>query len=396
MSGFDPEPGAPDHAGAAPGREGRMEAALGEVAARLAALEARLGAPGTTPAPVDAVAEAWRAAPLSLRLSFASGLLPSEDPGSPLRRALQEAAGLAGLWAKGPELERWIAAYPALFVSAYAALVGAGAPRSPGERLAVALLQEVRALVEGALQAAGGSLVSPRSGDVVSDEHQVISEEASAAAEGGIARCARPGLRLRGELVVPAQVVRSRGADPAPARAAELRPAEVPPEPEAEPPPLTPERWPDWLKALHRSAAATGSAAESATHSGLTRLAEEAIRARAAGVPLPDAELVYLLTPLLPFLEQRRPAGPAEPAGPFTAAHGELLLWLQEELEISLIQPYEGEPFVEGMMEAFGERISAHPAEWGTVARLESAGLRRGGAVLVPARVVRYAAGGAQ
>ena len=44
-------------------------------------------------------------------------------------------------------------------------------------------------------------------------------------------------------------------------------------------------------------------------------------------------------------------------------------------------------------MTAVGERRTAHAHEDGTVARLETVGLARGGRTLVPAQVTRYVAG---
>ena len=384
--------------------------------------------------------KAWATAPLPLRIAFTQGLLSETHT---LRTALQEAAELIELWGKGREFEAWIASYPALFADACVrAFPPSGAEEgSEAEALALETLENARALLDGNLRALGVEWITPQPGEPVTDAHAVVGEESEPGIPpGGIARLARPGFRWRGQVYLPAQVVRTGGqgsevsgqgsevrgqgsgigvqgsgfrvqerrtsgeeeagsskllpSSPQPPAPSPQRP-EGPSAPSPQPPALSPQlpEGPEWLRTLQRRSAGGGGHTLAEIMQSLGRLAEEAVQDGETG----NEELRTLLQPLLPLMGTggggRALDLPGDWMEAFSSIRQDVRSWLSSRFGVEVVAPSERSLFVPGVMESAGERRTAHPHEAGTVARVERVGLLRNGQLLVPAQVVRYETG---
>jgi molecular chaperone GrpE (heat shock protein) len=366
---------------------------LDELRQRLTALEAAVaGAPAsnrdTTPDPLRQV---WSAAPVVERLSFLRGRLTA---GQPLHTALGEVLSLAELAASPSELDAWSVRYPSLFAEAAARLVLPDfTPEAEGPEgaLAAELLRELRQQVGTTVAGLGLSWVIPARGSAPGSECEAVGEALAPDLPAGMVQeVRRPGFRRGGRLELPAQVVLAEGATvsslpPAP----EVRSESVLPPVGSTTAPLP--AGPDWLQALQSLAK---EAAEPAARQWLAVMCRVAEAGRAAT----DADVADALGPLLSWLGTGWGSTGTVPARWLEglARYREPLCgWLASELKGELLPAAERDPFDPGIMEAVGERRTAHPHERGTVARQQSPGLRREGRVLLRARVVRYETGGA-
>jgi molecular chaperone GrpE (heat shock protein) len=363
-----------------------LEAPLQELAGRLARLEVAL-----SPQPVHGGADSslsrvWAAAGLLPRLRFARSVLPA---GHPRLAGLTEVESLVELCEDVGALEAWLVSYPSAFAEAGISLERVPQPDTAddGDLLACEVLATVRDAVSRCLGTLGVTWVAPRPGDEIPQEAEVLGEEPDEAVPPGrVKRLGRPGFRRRGRLELPAQVIRAVRAE----RSAELSPQ--PPTPVARPEAgaaslLAAEPAPDWLRALQRLGGAPAGIME----------ALEALAAAAAGTAR-DSLVTRALEPLVGLLatgwageELQASAAWANAA---IAVRIPLLEWLRQREQVELILPGEHSMVDPSRMEVVGERRTAHAHERGRVARVQRAGLERGGRVLVPARVIRYEPGG--
>ncbi|HLJ56393.1 MAG TPA: hypothetical protein VKT77_15245, partial [Chthonomonadaceae bacterium] len=175
--------------------------------------------------------DAWNAAPLTARIRFVRELLAETHT---LQPVLKEVAALEDLRRRGAELETWLTNYPSLFADAVQAIDAGQAQRSeahepanPVEALAGRTVSDARIALDAALQALGVTWVDPAPGDAVTSEHEVVADEPADAPAGSVAQLRRRGFRIRGRLVVPAQVERAiaKPAAEAAAKAAREGPA---------------------------------------------------------------------------------------------------------------------------------------------------------------------------
>lgn len=380
-----------------------------------------------TPVPADLqlLERVWHTAPLPARLEFLRSQLPS---GGRLAAALQETARLVGLLDRKQDLESWIRDYPSMFADAFATLSApeTSAPGNDAEELAQRTLGEARYLLETQVRLLGIEWIEPGPNDPVTEVHSVVEEVAGAgAAPGRVSACRRRGFRWNGEVQLPALVARQPEGS-APPRAAEFQPPVEPTKPaaawsragdEAEsvelnprgggvavatasapspaPVPMNRPEQPAWLMSLQRSI----PNGDRTTAGALTRgLADLVTRLNSGSSELPDYEITVALKPLLALLGTGagvwRPDLPQPWTEAFQRGRPELLAWLSEHLALEIFVPVVGEAFSLETMQMTAERRTAHPHEWGTVARVEAPGLVRGGQVLLPARVVRYESGG--
>jgi molecular chaperone GrpE (heat shock protein) len=334
----------------------------------------------------------WLAAPLVVRLEFAAGVL---EPTHGCQAVLQEASELVELCHKG-DLDAWLTNYPSLFADAVARLcVSPSEGTGDAGRLVREVLGETRELLDRHLQALGVEWIGPEPGAEIADEHEVAGDESVPGVTAGrVARVQRPGLRRRGRVVLPAQVVRAMDGGPVVRRPDPSLPATVPvtpPLPHAEPPRT--DAWPEWLRSLQRRSLNCTAATE--IIDALSGLGADV--SMEGGAALSDDELRRRLVPLVPLLGPHAHAVPGltpEWLEAFQASRPELLTWLSA-VDVEVIWPAERAAFDPATMETAGERRTAHPHESGTVARVEQVGLKREGRVLVPARVVRYVRGAA-
>jgi len=375
---------------------------LTELRQRIAALEAAVVAslgptevPDFAPAVVperasDSLRRVWGAAPLAQRLAFVRGLLPAEHS---LRAPLGEVSGLVDLCGSPAELQSWLARYPTLFAEAAAGAVLPPAGLEPEDdlgQLAAELLLEVREQLGIILADLGVTWIVINVGDAPTAECEVVGEEPTSEIPAGrIQRIRRPGFRRLGRLELPAQVILA-GSGSAPRV-------------EAAPSIETRQRvalsssldsgalgGPEWLQVLRSQSSGQGAPEAMRCLGALGRVAHSG---RAAS----DAEVAEAFGPLLSWLGTGwGSAGPLpapwlEALAPYRL---QLLTWLTTELGADLVVAAERDGFEPDAMEGVGERRTAHPHERGTVARLQSPGLRRDGRVLLRARVIRYEAGG--
>ena len=168
----------------------------------------------------DIYREAWRSAPLTLRLKFVRELVPDSHS---LQDVLKEADALETLRLRGRDLETWLTNYPALFADAVQALVSGVREKThtldvlvahPAYLLAAKTLQDVETTLETTLQALGVTWIEPSPGDPITPEHEVIGEEPSFQNEGAVACLRRRGFRFHGRLALPAQVSRALASRP--------------------------------------------------------------------------------------------------------------------------------------------------------------------------------------
>ncbi len=401
-------------------------------------------APNSTPGS-SLLEQVWQSAPLAARLQFLQGLL---GPDSPYQPIVSEAAELLRLLRHEGELERWFTGYPSVFIDAVTALdrddeITASGPE---EEVVQTTLGEARYEALNTLRRMGIEWIGPKPGDPITEAHSIVGEESvSGVPAGKIVRCHRRGFRWQGQLLLPALVTRQPGsiqpeslqpsapstnptrdrdrdhdhdrnpdqphASPTPTLTLipqQSTPATHPdPErpypnpnlhlnrPQASPnlPQANPHPFPDWLRLLGRRTPEGDGGTAGEVLRGLSKICAQVERGS-----VPSAyELNLALAPLLPLLGAGgglwRADLPPAWGELFQQIRPELLHWLEEVLQVEVLQPGVGSPFCAETMEIAGERRSAHPHEWGTVARLETPGLRRGSEVLVPARVVRYEAG---
>ncbi len=150
----------------------------------------------------------WHDAPIALRLRFLQALLPADHS---RQAALREAVGLADLVGKETEFAAWIPRYPTVFADAVARAEDPQAEETdaPG-LLTQSVLHTAAARVRDRFQTLGGDWVRPATGAAIGPEDAVIGDgPAEGIPPGRVARCVRPGLRWRGELLLPSQVLRS-------------------------------------------------------------------------------------------------------------------------------------------------------------------------------------------
>jgi hypothetical protein len=355
----------------------------------------------------------WREAPLPLRLKFVRELLPAEHP---LQPVLKEVVGLEEL--RGQELETWLTGYPSLFADAVDRMeVQPACGDGISETLAVATLQEARQIFEVTIESMGIEWIQPAPGTMIGEEHEVVGEAEAPVPAGRVATVRRRGFQQHGKLVLPAQVIRSRGEGNRAAvqsKVEETIPAinrqpmligsqrsvsasqfEAPNTEHRTPNTLlTP--WPDWLRAFQQRS----QGCELATIKQLlARLRELAQTATDYGAGTRgEADLMAQLEPLLPLLGARYVPGLlALPAGwgdIVTEMRDGLLVWLREALDIVVISPEPGARCDAVTMQTSGVRRTAHAHEDGTVAKVERIGLRRNEHVLFRAQVLRYEIGG--
>jgi molecular chaperone GrpE (heat shock protein) len=367
--------------------EATAEALRPQLEALAQRIEAAAGlGPAAPPegSPDTPLARVWTAAGLALRLRFVRGFLPAGHPRQP---ALAEVESLVELCGDAAALEAWLSGYPSAFAEAGMSLEAElrPDPRDDGDLLACEVLAAVREEVARSLGALGVTWIVPRAGDEVSLESEVVGEEPDdAVSPGRVKALRRPGFRRRGRLELPAQVIRAARAQTV--RSVEPAPA---PEPVLAPSPASREPAPDWLRALRL---------QPVTGDGTVLM--EALETLAASAPgtAPEAAMRRALEPLLGLLAtgwageelQGSPAWAAAAA----AVRLSLLEWLRRREQLELIVPAEQSAVDPASMEVVGERRTAHAHERGRVARVQRAGLLRGERVLIPARVIRYEAGG--
>ena len=352
-------------------------------------LEARGALLGGVPAPasaggVDPLREVWETAPPATRLAFVRSMLPEAHP---RRTAVQSAATLLELCGSTAELQAWIAGYPAAFAEASAALVVEAPPDAgePLDALAREVLRAVRAEVAAALSRVGVTWVAPAPGEPVSEECEVVGEAPSGdVATGHIQALRRPGFRRNGHLELRAQVICASVS--ASASAVEARPVAAPPVPHPEP---SAGEAPDWLAELQQLAG--GNSGARAVVAGLASLA-------GASPQVADRELCRSLEPLLPLFgagwSATMPDLPPAWLEAFARRRSQVEAWLRARFGVEVLAPRGGEVFEPASMEGTAERRTAHAHEWGTVARVQRAGLRRDGRILARAQVIRYESGG--
>jgi len=375
---------------------------LDELRQRLATLEAAvvasLGAPESPPcvspsgaidrAP-DALRGVWDAAPLSQRIVFVRGLLPTDHP---QRSVLGEVSGLVDLCGVPAELESWLARYPTLFAEAASGAVLPAASLGPDDDLSCVgaeLLREVRERVGAVLAGLGVSWIVPLAGEAPTADCEVVGEEpASQIVTGRIKRVRRPGFRRLGRLELPAQVILAGSALDAAAEHV-VAPAEARQRVAPSSSTTGGSSGPEWLQVLRGQA---GAAAPEAM-----RCLDALGRVAQAGRSAPDAAVTEAFGPLLTWLGTGWGSAGVLPQAWLDALapyRTQLLAWLAAELDAELVVAAERDGFEPDAMEGVGERRTAHPHERGTVARLQSPGLRRDGRVLLRARVIRYESGG--
>lgn len=340
----------------------------------------------------DPLARMWSAAPLTHRLAFLRGLLPSQHPG---HAVLGEVARLVELSGSTDELEAWIQRYPSLFAEAAARMV---IPQEPPEasddvgRVAAELVLEAREQMGAILTNLHVTWILPASGSFPGSECEVVGEEAAVGVPtGSIKTIRRPGFRRHGRLELPAQVM-----------LASATPSSLPVvRTDTEAPPVattggssrvnTAAGSPDWLQALSSYLNDGASPEAQRCYRALSRVA-------LCGETATDGEVTEAFGPLLTWLSTgwdhsgSLPVNWLEALSPYRV---KLCHWLASELNTELVSAAERDVFDAELMEGVGERRTAHPHERGTVARLQTPGLRRGGRVLLRARVIRYESGGA-
>jgi molecular chaperone GrpE (heat shock protein) len=346
---------------------------------------------------IGVVEEAWRSAPLPLRLRFVQELLPKTHP---VQAVLKEAAALEELRAESQALETWIASYPSLFAEAVERLAADVPPgESAAELLAVETLYEARRTLERGLSALGVEWVLPALGTRVTAEMEVVGEEPAPVAPGSIASVRRRGFRQRGALVLPAQVVRAlpmrenHGEHGETRRDQEARTLNNQPPTASDQPLATShqppaEAWPEWLRTfLQRSTSSDNVVVRqwaNACHQAVAAVLQAAT----------DTVLAERLALLLPLFGARHVESQFALPPPWgevlTEARNGMLDWLRSVAGIELVAPSPGEPFDAATMQAVGVRRTAHPHENNTIARVEQVGLRRGAMPLFRAQVVRY------
>lgn len=366
---------------------------LEELRQRLAALEAVVaGAPASSrDGTADPLRQVWSTAPVVERLNFLRGRLAA---GHSLHAVLGEVLALAELAASPAELEAWSARYPSLFAEAAARLVlPAFTPEAEGPEgaLAAELLRELRQQVDSTVAGLGISWLIPARGSAPGGECEVVGETpAPDLPAGTVQQVRRPGFRRAGRLELPAQVVLAGAATalshpPAP----EVRTESIIP-PASSVAASLPDG-PDWLQALQSLAKDEGEPAARQWLAVMRRVGQ-------SGCSATDTDVADALAPLLSWLVTGWSSAETVPARwlEMLARYREpMCAWLASELKGELLNATERDPFDPGLMEAVGERRTAHPHERGTVARQQSPGLRREGRVLLRARVIRYETGGA-
>jgi molecular chaperone GrpE (heat shock protein) len=375
-----------------------------------------------------AIQQAWRDAPLPLRLKFVRELLPTDHP---LQPVLKEAFSFEELRRNGRELETWLTGYPSLFADAVDRLERQpDCSTTPAETLAIETLGEARQTFAAAMEALGIEWILPTAGAVIGDEHEVVGEQASSVPTGRVAGLQRRGFRQRGRLLLPAQVTRAlplRVSTPETRHPESVAPITKPESVYQQPTtdgqqPITPiqnpdnrqpttdnhppssihqlpvtsiDPWPDWLRAFQQRSMGCEVPIIKQLLVVLRELAQM-VSQYAAGARS-EADLLARLEPLLPLLGARHmpsllalPGGWGEVVG---EARDGLLAWLSSVLDILPISPDPGDPCEAGTMQVTGTRRTAHAHEDGTVAKVERIGLRRGKRVLFRAQVLRYEMG---
>lgn len=363
-----------------------------ELRGRLAALEA-VAVGKRIKAEPDPLREVWSAAPLVSRVNFVRGLLPASHPA---RTALGELLALLELLASPGEIEAWSIRYPSLFADAAARMVlplPATEADGPEALLAAELLQEAWTQCGPVVADLGVSWVIPARGSAPGSDCEVVGEEPVSGLQAGVVqRVRRPGFRRAGRLELPAQVVVAGASTGASIPTSQPSRADVPVQPlKPETSTLEPLReGPEWLQAVQHVARGD---AEPQGLQWLAALRRVALAGRAAS----DADVAAALGPLLSWLgtgwggASIIPARWLEALAPYRDTLGG---WLSSELKGELVNAAERDAFDPALMEAIGERRTAHPHERGTVARQQAPGLRREGRVLLRARVIRYETGG--
>jgi len=358
--------------------------------------------------------DAWYAAPLKLRLQFASNTLPSEHF---LQPALKGAVELEDLRRRGNDLENWITRYPIPFADAIrvikgVAQTGACAP----EHLAIISLQEAEQALETALQALGLKWITCASGDRVTQECEVVGEESAPVEAGRVARMLRPGIHWRGFLHLPMQVLRATErqtlSDIPPAQKAptllplastdppgaemQATPLEMPLSRSAgDPPPA--DRTPEWLRRLQQESISERDPVVTQIVDSLAALV--AWSELSADLSEGDVreKLRTTLQSIRPFLPPRSVLSdkslPSRWATTFMEVREPLLQWLYDTLAVETISPTITMPYDPETMEVSELRRTAHPHEDRKVAKVERLGLQFMGQVLFPARVHRYELG---
>lgn len=340
----------------------------------------------------DPLVRMWSAAPLTQRLTFLRGRLPPQHPG---QAVLGEVARLVELSGSTDELDAWIQRYPSLFAEAAARMV---IPQEPPEasddagRIAAELVLEAREQVGAILTKLHVTWIIPAAGSFPDSDCEVVGEEpAEGIPTGSIKTIRRPGFRRHGRLELPAQVIIANAA-PSSSPVARI---------DTEAPPIattgassrasTAAGSPDWLQVLSSHVGDGASPEAQRCFRALSRVAF-------SGRPATDGEVTEAFGPLLTWLSTgwdhsgSLPVKWLEALSPYRV---KLCHWLASELNAELVSAAERDVFDAELMEGVGERRTAHPHERGTVARLQTPGLRRGGRVLLRARVIRYEGGGA-
>ena len=334
----------------------------------------------------DAFREVWKATPLPLRLKFLRELLAEEHPYQP---SLKEITSLEDLRQRGRDFEAWITQYPSLFVEAIGNLEIKSVPeRSARILLTEQTLREARQTIETNLKAMGLEWVAPKPGEAITETQEVVGEEKSENVEvGTVARLRRPGFRLQGKLLLPAQVLRAVSSGAASAA------VEVPPTQEATVS-ATPSEVrsaqetlpPDWLRTLQQRCMRCELRPVQELLGRLTELAK---------LKSPSEEVLrYQLEPLLPLLGSRYaatlPEIPAEQGEMFIEAREGLMSWLQDAHSMEVSNPQRGEPFVSQLMESVGTRPTVLTQEDNRVMRTERVGILYQGKPLIRAKVHRF------
>lgn len=340
----------------------------------------------------DLLAQMWTASPLTHRLTFLRGLLPTQHP---VQAVLGEVARLVELSGSTDELEAWIQRYPSLFAEAAARMV---VPQEHPEasddagRVAAELVLEARERIGAILTNLHVTWILPAAGSFPGSECEVVGEEAAAGIPtGSIKTVRRPGFRRHGRLELPAQVILASTTPSSPPAARTDTEASPVAATGGSSRATTALGSPDWLQAL-----------SSYHNDGASPEAQRCFRALSrvalCGGAATDGEVTEAFGPLLTWLvtgwdhSGSLPVKWLEALSPYRT---KLCHWLASELSAELVSAAERDVFDAELMEGVGERRTAHPHERGTVARLQTPGLRRGGRVLLRARVIRYESGGA-
>lgn len=339
-------------------------------------------------APLGELLEAvWRLASPVARLEFTLSAVSARGADPSLASLLAQALEWARRLDEPARLPAWVESYPQLFVQMAEAFAGrADDPAAdPLGEVARRVLEGTLFLTDDFLRTHGFEWVAPQVGETPPAGCSVAGEAVVDNVETGrISRVHQRGLRREGRLLQPALVSIQPAGQQAQGIASPVTGTVASPAQTGTPDAVLP----DWARSLVTPPAPLEPAADRIV---------ELLRIGGHGATVTAFELRWCLEPWLPYFTPSglwRPGVPESWRERFQAVRPDLEEWLTSAFSLRVRTPGQGAAVESTWMTVVSDRASAHPHEWGTVARCESPAAIRGEEVIVPARVVRYTSGG--